>query len=74
MIARYVIKSDVGQEIKVKYKERWLADKIGLSYGYISLLISGKKHCRKRIAYSFAKAIDPEAEIEDYFDIIKEDN
>ena len=67
---KYLIKNDKGTYIKKKFKERWLSDTVGLSYGYVSLILSGKKTCPKKVAYCFAKAIDKNSEIEDYFEVV----
>lgn len=64
----YILKEGKKEEIKKKFKERWLADSIGISYSYASLILSGKKTCPKRIAYCFVKTIDSNSEIAEYFE------
>lgn len=67
----YYLKKDKATEILKKYKSNYIADEIGISPTYISLMLSGKRSCPKRIAYCFTKVININAEIEDYFDIEK---
>ena len=66
----YLLKEDIAKEIKSKYKSNYLKDKIGISPAYVSLIVNRKKDIPKRIAYSFAKAINSDYEIEDIFNNI----
>ena len=67
----YIIKE---QEIN-KYKKyglvRYLSKKTGLTEGYISGIINGKKpDISKVVAYAISKAISSDLEIENLFEIM----
>lgn len=66
-MAKYYVIKEKAIEVKKKYNNRWIANTVGISYGYISLILNGKKSCPKTVAYSLTKAIDENAEISDYF-------
>lgn len=67
----YIFKEEKRQEIIEKYKMTYLCNQVGLTKGYFSQIINGKKTCPKRTAYSITKYFDSDAEIEDYFNINK---
>ena len=47
--------------------------KIGVSREYLTDVLNGKKDCSKILAFCITKYINPNAEIKDMFDTIKED-
>ena len=63
----YRIKKEKSEMIKKKYKGTWLAEKLGVSAGYVSQIINYKL-VSKMIAYCFTKALDENFEIDDVFD------
>ena len=64
----YLLKDEVIEQIKRKYRQDYFAKEIGISNAYVSLIFKKKKTCPKRIAFCIAKTIDKEAEIDDYFE------
>ena len=66
----YLIKEEQAEKIKKRIKGSYLAREVGISPGYVSLILDGKKTCAKRTAFCLVKAINKDAEIEDYFDRI----
>ena len=67
----YVLKEEIAEQLKRKYRGDYFAKEIGISNTYISLILNRKKTCPKRIAYCITKVINNEAEIEEYFERIK---
>ena len=65
----YILKEELSNEFKKKYKNQYLVDVIGLSKTYVSLVLNRKRSCPKRVAYAFTKAINKEAEINDFFEV-----
>lgn len=63
----YKFKTEKYKEIIEKYKINGIADKIGITPTYLSLILNNKKECKKTVAYCIVKAIDSNAEINDYF-------
>lgn len=63
----YRFKREKYDEIISKFKIKGLADTIGVTNTYLSLILNGKNDCKKTVAYCISKAINNEAEIEDYF-------
>lgn len=63
----YKFKKDKYNEVISKYKIKGLADTIGITSTYLSLVLNNKSDCKKTVAYCITKAIDNEAEIDDYF-------
>ena len=66
----YTLKKDMKSEIKKKYKCMYIAEQLGKTQSYISLVINRKLSIPKTTAYAFTKVLNSEAEIEDYFDRI----
>ena len=64
----YILKENKAEEIRGKYKNGYIADKLGLSQTYISLILHRKRHIAKHVAYSFTKVLGSELEIEDLFE------
>ena len=67
----YIMKEEEAEKIKRKYRQNYIAEEVGLSITYISLILSGKKSCPKRTAYCITKTIDENSEIEDLFVRVK---
>ena len=63
----YSFKKDKLDEILNNYKIKGMSEKIGITRTYLSLILNNKKDCKKTVAYCIVKAIDNNAEIEDYF-------
>lgn len=67
----YLLRDDKLEFINKKYRHDYFAEEIGISSTYVSFIFNKKKTCPKRIAFCFVKAIDKDAEIEDYFERVK---
>lgn len=67
----YLLKEDASKELIEKYKNKYIADKMGISVPYASLILHRHRPVKKRIAYAFCKVINSEYEIEDLFEIVK---
>ena len=59
----YILKEETAQEIRKKYKNGYISEKLGLSGPYVSLVLHRKRGIPKHVAYSFTKVIDSEKEI-----------
>lgn len=64
----YVLKEDVAENIRKKYKNTYIKENLGLSECYISLILHRKREIPKHVAYSFTKTLDSEKEIDDMFE------
>lgn len=64
----YILKEDKAKEIKDKFKGKYLANTLGRTECYISLLLNKKLTCPKTTAYAFTKIIDKDLEIDDLFE------
>lgn len=69
----YKIKPQVKNELKkMKLHNRDIAEIVGVTEGYISQIINIRKlDISKTLAYAICKAISPDLEIADVFDIIE---
>lgn len=67
----YLLRDDKIEYLKGKYRQDYFAKEIGVSDTYISFIFKQKKTCPKRIAFCFVKAINKDAEIEDFFVRVK---
>lgn len=67
----YIFKAELFKGIKEKYKINNIANTVGLSNSYLSLILNGQKTCPKTTAYSITKTLNEDAEIEDYFTKLK---
>jgi plasmid maintenance system antidote protein VapI len=70
----YKIKPEIYNYIKTNkdINNRKIAQRVGVTENYISLIVNGKKpSISKSLAVCFSKAINPEWEIEDAFDILE---
>jgi plasmid maintenance system antidote protein VapI len=66
----YKLKQAKKEEIRQRISNRDLAHKLGVTEGYISQIINGRKtDISKLMAYAFCKAVYSELEIENLFDI-----
>lgn len=63
----YTFKKELSTEIKQKYKARNIANVVGITEGYLSQIFQKGKTCSKKTAYAITKAINSDAEIENYF-------
>lgn len=68
---RFVLKEEASKLVKIKYKNRYLIDTVGLCASYISQIVNRKRAVPKNVAYAFTKAVNSELEIEDLFDRTK---
>lgn len=66
----YILKEKEAEYIRSKYKSFYFQEQLGISKVYVSLILHRKRTIPKRTAYCFCKAIDSEAEIEDYFEVV----
>lgn len=65
----YMLKTDIAKDIQEKYKNSYFTNKLGISNTYVSLIVHRKQKVPRRIAYAFTKAINVNAELEDYFSV-----
>lgn len=63
----YMMKID----IKEKVNQREIAKKVGIAFETVNRIFNKKQTCSKMMAYCICKAIDQNAEIEDYFEPVK---
>lgn len=66
----YLLKEDQAPMIRTKYKNGYIAEKLGLSKTYVSLILHRKRVIQKHVAYAFAKTLGTELEIDDIFERI----
>ena len=64
----YMMKQKTTDMIREKYRITYVANFVGVNRSYFSLILNRKYHCSKRTAYCITKALDENAEIEDFFD------
>ena len=64
----YILKDGLKEELKSTYKCKYLAQQLGRTQSYISLLLNRKINCPKTVAYTFVKLINSNYEIEDLFE------
>ena len=62
----YILKENIVVDLKCE-TQRKVAEKIGITEQTLSKILNRKMTCSKMTAYCIAKAIHPEAKIEDYF-------
>lgn len=68
---KYLLKPDVAEEIKEKYKNGYISKRSGLSVCYVSLILNRRRAVQKRIAYAFTKSVNSEYEIRDLFEQVR---
>ncbi len=66
----YIVKKDFVFPNNMTKKE--IADKVGIAYETMVKILNRKQQCRKVVAYSIAKHINQNKEIENYFDIVED--
>lgn len=59
------------ENMKVKINQTIASEVIGLSQPTLSNILNRKVACRKVVAFCIAKYIDENAEINDYFELVK---
>ena len=64
----YIFKKELKKELLNGMTIRNIANTIGVTEGYISQVLNGKKECSKLVAYCLCKIFDSELEIEDCFE------
>lgn len=67
---KYILKPNVAEQIRQKYKNGYIANKSGLSMCYVSLIMNRKREVQKRIAYAFTKSVGSELEVNDLFELV----
>lgn len=67
----YILKEKIAEQIRAKYKNGYISEKLGLSTSYVSLILHRKRPIKKHIAYSFTKVIGSELEINDLFELVR---
>lgn len=67
----YILKEEIADIFSKRYRNKYLSDELGISGTYVSLILHRKQKIPKRIAIAFTKVIDPEANIDDYFEMVK---
>ena len=66
----YKLKDEMKEKIRA-VTNRSIANKVGVTEGYISLIVNDHKpNITKTLAYAISKAISNDYEIEDVFDVI----
>lgn len=69
----YRIKEGIKNDIRKHIKFKQLAEIVGVNPCYMSEIMNGRrKSISKTVAFSVCKAISPDLEIEDIFDITEE--
>lgn len=49
----------------------YVANKIGITPAFLTSVLNNRRNCSKTVAYAIVKCLCQEAEIADYFDIVK---
>lgn len=68
---KYILKQNVADQIKEKYKNGYIAKRSGLSMCYVSLIMNRRREVQKRIAYAFTKSVGSDLEINDLFEMVR---
>lgn len=66
----YKFKKNKYDEVIAKFKIKGLAETIGITSTYLSMVLNNKINCKKTVAYCITKALNSEAEIDQFFEII----
>ena len=67
----YKIKPGMKKQIRKLIRYNVLAEKVGIGKCYMSEIVNGRETSSKTLVFSICKAISPDIEITDLFDIIK---
>ena len=67
----YKIKPEMKQQIRKVIRFNKLAEKVGIGKCYMSEIMNGRTTMSKTLVFSICKAVSPELEITDLFDVIK---
>lgn len=67
----YKLKAGMKEQIREKIRFNKLADKVGIGKCYMSEIVNGRKTSSKTLVFSICKAISPDLEIEDLFDVVE---
>lgn len=59
------------KDLAINYNKTQVAKIIGLNADTLRRVINGKQVCSKLVAYCITKFLNSDAEIEDYFELIK---
>ena len=67
---QYILKNGMKEQIRMIKTNRDIANDLGINEGYISQIINRRKtKISKLMAYGFCKAVSPDLEISDLFDV-----
>jgi plasmid maintenance system antidote protein VapI len=64
----YIFKQELKKELLNGMTIRYIANTIGVTEGYISQVLNGKKECSKLVAYCLCKIFNYDLEVEDCFE------
>lgn len=67
----YRFKIEKREEFLEGRKIGYIAEIVGIAREYMSSILCGSRHCSKLVAFCVTKSIHPDAEISDYFEILK---
>lgn len=71
MQRKYILKKGIEKDLLKDKTNRYIAEQLGVSETYVSLIKNRKKNnISKLMAYGFCKAISPDLEIENLFEIM----
>ena len=64
----YIFKKELKKELMGDKTVRSIANMMGITEGYVSQVLNGKKECSKLVAYCICKIFNYDLEIEDCFE------
>lgn len=67
----YKLKQGMKKQIREKIRFNKLAEKVGVGRCYMSEILNGRKTSSKTLVFSICKAISPDLEIENLFDVVE---
>ena len=63
------------QDVNIDFRDRKLAsEQIGVNYNTLGMIMRGKLSCSKTLAYCITKFLFEEAEIDDFFERVREES
>lgn len=65
---KYRMRKKEANEVRSRIKSKYFTNTLGFTKSYLSLVFTSKRDIPKSTAFAFAKAIDVNSNIEDYFD------